>query len=29
MVLRHTAAASLLRFTDLAVWFTVLRRRAA
>jgi hypothetical protein len=29
MVLRHTAAASLLGFTDLTVWFTVLRRRAA
>ena len=29
MVLRHTAAAPLLGFTDLAVRFTVLHRRAA
>jgi hypothetical protein len=29
MVLRHTAAASPLRFADLAVRFTVLHRRAA
>ena len=28
MVLRHTAAASLLGFADLAVRFTALRRRA-
>jgi hypothetical protein len=29
MVPRHPAAASLLRFTDLAARFAVLRRRAA